>query len=235
MVEIIIVVTVLAIMFSILVVGYGTWQRSVAVSSVQSDVTQGAIGLRNFKNFNNGYPPNLAGMDYAGSPNVALALWTNAPGVPTYENLSTEENVQLLLFACNAYMPITDGGTTYNTACSLAGKNVHVSGQQSSNIVLKGPTVTLADFDLTCGPACDTARQNILNIFQQQGGTWPLAVSGETVALPPPTNFTATSNATKYCLQGTSPKYADIVFHVTNTDERIQAGPCPDDPELHYP
>lgn len=234
-VELIIIVVVIAILAAITMVGYGNWQRSVATSSVQNDITHGAIGLKNYANFNTGYPPNLAGIDFQGSENVSLALWTNAQGVPVYSNLTPDENTQLLLFACNAYMPITDGGTTYNTACSIAGQNLHVSGQKSSNIVLKGPTVTLSDFSLTCGPACTTARQQILDIFQQQGGTWPLTVSNNTVVLPKPSNFTATTNATAYCLQGTSPTFADIVYHITNTDTNIQAGPCPDNPALHYP
>lgn len=233
--EILIAVVVLSVMASILLVGYGTWQRSMAVASVQSDLTQGAVGLKNFKNFNNGYPPNLAGIRFVGSPNVALALWTNASGVPVYENLTPDQNAQLLLFACNAYMPIVNNGTTYNTACSFAGQNIHVSGQKTTNVVLKGPTVEMSEFELTCGPICDQAQQDILDIFAQQGGTWPLSVTGDAVALPAPTNFSPTSNATAFCLQATSPAYNDIVFHVTNADERIQSGPCPDNPELHYP
>lgn len=234
-IEILVIVVVLGIMATILLIGYGTWQRSIAVGSIQSDLTQAAVGLKNYRNFHNNYPPNLAGINFAGSPNVALALWTNAPGVPVYEDLTPDENTQLLLFACNAYMPVVSGGTTYNTACSVAGQNLHVSGQKSSNVLLHGPTVNLSDFVLTCGSVCDAARQNIIDIFQQQGGTWPLAVSNNSVTLPAPSNFNPSDNATAYCLQGTSPDYSDIVFHVSNTDNAIQSGPCPENPALHYP
>jgi hypothetical protein len=235
MIEIVIMVIAFSVMATILLVGYGTWQRGMAIASVQNDVKQGVAGLGNFKNFNNGYPPNLAGIDFKSSPNVALALWTNASGIPVYTNLTPDQNVALLLFACNAYMPVTDGSTVYNTACEVAGQNLHVSGQKSSNIVFKGPTITQADLKLTCGAVCDTATQNIITIFQQQGGTWPLTVTGTSVSLPAPTNFNATGNATAFCLQGTSPVYSDIVFHATNTDDHIQNGPCPSNPSLHYP
>lgn len=234
-VELLIIIVVITILAAISIAGYGTWQRSAATSSVKNDITHGAVGLKNYANFNNGYPPNLAGIDFKGSSNVSLALWTNAQGVPVYSNLTPDENTQLLLFSCNAYMPITDGGTTYNTACSTAGQNLHVSGQKSSNIVLKGPTVQLSDFTLTCGAACTTAQQKILDIFAQQGGTWPLTLSNNSVPLPKPSNFTATSNASAYCLQGTSPAFPDIIYHVDNGDKNLQDGPCPNDPTLHYP
>lgn len=234
-IEIIIMVATLGILLVMVAVGYGAWQRGTAITAVKGDLTQAVVGLRNFENFNNSYPPNLAGIKFEVSPHVAVALWTNAEGIPVYENLTPDQNVQLMLFACNAYMPVVDGGTTYNTACTVAGQNVHIKGQKSSNIVFHGPSVDLSDFELTCGPACDTAQQNIISIFEQQGGTWPLTVTGTSVPLPNPTNFAPTSNASKYCLQGISTAQPDIVYHATNTDKHLQEGPCPEDPELHYP
>lgn len=233
-IEIIVIVAVIAILATLVVLGYSGWKHHVELMSVQSDVTEGANSLEVYKNFKNSYPPNLAGANFAGSPYVALALWTNAPGVPSYTNLTPDQNAQLFLNACNAYMPITSGGTTYNTACTYAGINMHVSGQNSSNVVLHGPTINATDFTLTCGNACTTAQNTITAIFQQQGGTWPISVPKGSVALPAATSFSATGPATSYCLQGTSPDYSDIVYHISSGGA-LQSGPCPNNGSLHYP
>lgn len=234
LVEVMVIISVIAILAAISIVAYGDWRHNVDTNSVRNDVAEGANSLDSFKNFNSNYPPNLAGIGFIGSPDVSLALWTNAPGVPSYTGLTADQNAQLFLNSCNAYMPIVSGGTTYNTACSYAGINMHISGQQGSNLVLHGPSVNSSDFVLTCGSACITAQNSIIDIFRQQGGTWPIVVPKASAALPSATGFTTTGPATQYCIQGTSPEFSDIVYH-KQSGGNLESGPCPDGLGLHYP
>lgn len=233
-VELLIVIVVIGILAGIVTASYGAWQRRVAQDSVKSDVGLAAGSLKTYQNFKNSYPPNLAGTGFAGSSEVALKLSTNATQVPQYQNLTPAQNAQLFLNACNANMPITSGSTTYNTSCSFSGNNIHVKGQSSSNVVFDGPTVTEAEVALTCGSPCNTAVANIKAEFIAQGGTWPLTIPSQQVALPEPT-LVSSGPASKYCLEGISTKYPDIVYYVKSPSDQIIQGACPNDPDLHYP
>lgn len=86
---------------------------------------------------------------------------------------------------------------------------------------------------LTCGAACDTATANIVSQFLAQGGTFPVIVTGATAALPEPTQ-SPNGPATRFCLEGRSGAYLDIIYHTTNTASDVIAGKCPADPELKY-
>ena len=235
-VELMVIISVLAVLAGIGWVGYGTWQRNAANSTVKSDVRHAASGLKTYQNFKNDYPPNLAGTNFAATDNVGLTLYTNAPQLRTYDNLTPSQNAQLFLNACNANMPTTsaDGSVIYNTACTFAGNNVHVNGTVGSNIVIQGPNVSQGDIALNCGSECDAAVAAMISDFLAQNGTFPLDVPKSQVALPEPT-LTTYGSATKFCIEGRAANHSDVVYHMTNTNESVQTGACPDDPELHYP
>lgn len=233
-VEIIIIIATIAILAAMTITGYAGWQRRVAVASVQSDLQNATSALDSYQSFSNDYPPNLGGVNYASSPNVALKLYTNAEQVRTYVNLSEAENAQLFINSCNALMSITSGSTTYNTSCSFAGQNIHIKGQESSNIVWQGPEVTQSDMVLSCGAPCDAAMAELLSTFAVQGGTFPIEVQNENVTLPPYTVYSG-GPATRFCLEGVSVAFGDVVYHTTDEGGRLIEGPCPEDPELHYP
>lgn len=238
LVEIIVIISVLSVLAMITVVGYGTWHHSIADKSAQSDLSQAISSLTNYNNFKNGYPPNLAGTGFAGSPSVSLVLYTNASTIGVYSGLSDDQNAQLFLNTCNANL----SGTT-NTACSFAGSKggakVHVQGTASSNVIWNSPICQSAGsgcgstVQLTCGPACDTATTKMITQFLQQGGTFPVVVNGNTAALPEP-NVQPNSLATRYCIEARSGLYADIVYYATSTVKTPTSGPCPNDPALHY-
>ena len=235
-VELIVVIAVISVLAAITIVSYGSWKHRTEDQAVRSDISQATSSLESYKNFNQDYPPNLAGTGFAASPTVALTLYTNAPQARTYENLTPDQNAQLFLNSCNANMPVTsaDGNTTYNTACSFAGINIHVNGTSGSNIVFHGPTINQSDFNLTCGNPCDTATQAIINVFLEQGGSFPISVPKNQVSLPDPT-VTTYGTATKYCLEGVSADYTDIAYHISSDQKTILSGTCPDDGSLHYP
>lgn len=234
-IEMIVSVVVISILAGIILVSYGAWQHHTADSSVQSDVQQATSGLRGYQNFKNDYPPNLGGVGFAPSNNIILKLSTNASQIRVYSGLSSSENAQLFLNTCNALMPIVSGGVTYNNSCSFAGNNIHVAGTSGSNIVWNGPTIQQSDVVLTCGSACTTAAQQLISEFTAQGGSFPVSPPKQNVPLPAYSSAQSVGSATRFCLEGDSVQFPDIVYHTTSEDSHIASGFCPSDPTLHYP
>lgn len=234
-VELIVVVAVISILAGIILVSYGAWHHRTADSGVQSDLQQATSGLRSYQNFKNDYPPNLGGVGYAPSDDVVLKLSTNASQIRVYSGLSASENAQLFLNTCNALMPIVSGGVTYNNSCSFAGNNIHVAGTNGSNIVWNGPTIQQSDVTLTCGSACTTAAQQLISEFTAQGGIFPVSPPKQNVPLPAYSSAQSVGSATRFCLEGDSVLFSDIVYHTTSEDTHVVSGPCPSDPALHYP
>ncbi len=236
-IEVLISVVLVAILAAIGIVVYTGSQQRAANSAVLSSISHGSEVLEiNFAREQD-YPPNFAGTEFTHSDEVATALWTNAPGVRSYApgTLNSNQNTQLFLNACNANMPIEISGQTYNTSCSFAGINIHIKGKKASNVVFHGPAVQQSDLVLTCGSGCTTIMQTIIQQFTDQGGTFPLNVTGEYVSLPEPDSFTSTGNATRYCLEGRSTRYDTVIGHITSEENKPRSGPCALDPELHYP
>ena len=235
-VELVIIIAVLGILAGLVIFSFAGWQRSIAQNAVRSDVQQATSSLDSFRNFKTDYPPNLSGTNFAASDEVALTLRTNAPQTRSYTNLTPDQNAQLFLNTCNALMPIksADGQTTYNTSCVFSGNNIHVKGQVSSNAIFNGPVVDESEVQLPCGSVCTTAVATLKQQFLLQNGSFPLTVPKSQVSLPP-YELTSYGNATKYCLEGVSSRFSDIVYHTNSTDKTVVTGACTDDPELHYP
>lgn len=233
-VELLIVIVILAILATISIVAYSGVNRRASDTTVKASITQATKKLAAHNVFTLDYPPNLAGVDFHPDPSVGMALYTNAPQVRTYGGLTSDQNAQLLLNTCNANMPITDGASVFNTVCVFSGNNVHVKGTGGTNVVLKGPVIDQSEIVLKCGPACTTAVSEIISQFTAQGGSFPVTVPKKSVALPSST-MVSYGSATKFCLEARSSVHDDIVYHTSSRDHSVQAGFCPEDPELHYP
>ncbi len=233
LVEVIIVITVITILAGISIVSYGSWRRHTAEKALQSDLVQAVSSLGAYVNFKDTYPPNLAGTGFAGVPDSALALYTDAPSVGTYASLTPDQNAQLFLNACNANLD--EAG--YNTACVFNGKNsgakIHVKGTNGTNLQWQPSPLTESYLRANCASLCSQLN-TILSQFQAQGGTLPIVVSGSTTSLPDPTQV-PNGPASKYCLTARSGEYPDIVFHsLSSSSSKINAGECPPDPDLKY-
>lgn len=233
-VEILIVVVVIAILAAVAIINYTGSQRRASGSLVQQTISDARKSLQVYYAFNNNYPPNIANTEYAPPLSVAVVLYTDAPQAPVYSNLSSDQNAQLFLNACNGFMPVVDNGTTYNDSCVFNGNNEHVKGTSASNVVIQGPTINQSEFQLICGAACDTAQTKIIATFIAQGGTFPVTVPKQGSTLPAPTSLLTTGPATKYCIEGRSPNFSDIVYHAT-PDAAVTPGPCESNVSLHYP
>ena len=233
-VELVVVVVVLGILVTLVVVAYAGIQKRSADAVVQNTVSDALKNLQLYNSENRKYPSNLADTDYVPPLTVATQLYTDAPQLPTYQNLTSEQNAQLFLNSCNGYMPIISGGQTYNSPFTFSGKNVHIKGQASSNVIINGPTISQASFVLPCGVDCTTAQTNIINMFLSQGGGFPITVPKSSSALPSPT-MVNTGLATQFCVEVRAGQYNDVVYHASSGVELIEQGACPANGALHYP
>lgn len=234
-VELLVVIIVISILAVITMVGYGQWRHRTADTVVRNDMTHGAAALTNFRNFQNRYPPNMAGTNFAASQGAALTLYTDAPSIGVYSSLTPDQNAQLLLNVCNANL-----NGLYNTVCSFAGNGggakIHVAGTNSTNVQWPSPISqsTITGTMGSNGAAYQTAANTIISQFLAQGGTFNVIIGSTSgVALPPPTQ-TPNGPATMYCLEGRSVDFSDIIYHVGSSDTSLQTGPCPNNPALHY-
>ncbi|MEI7689400.1 MAG: LamG-like jellyroll fold domain-containing protein [Candidatus Saccharibacteria bacterium] len=57
-VELIVVITVIGILATIAIVGYGGWMKSVTESQIKSDLISAATAMENYRSFNGSYPTN---------------------------------------------------------------------------------------------------------------------------------------------------------------------------------
>lgn len=234
LVELLIVIVVIAILAAIVVVAYQGIQRRSADSVTVRTVSDALKNLQVYYANSRAYPSNVADTEYLPPLTVAVRLNTDAPQSPLYSGLTPDENAQLFLNTCNGFMPTTDGTNTYNTVCVYNGNNAHVKGTVSSNVVIKGPQINQSDFVLTCGAACTTAQNNIISTFLSQGGKFPVIVPKKGSTLPAPA-MQNTGDATRFCIQGQSAQFDDIIYHSNSEKQLVEAGPCPNDPVLHYP
>lgn len=232
-VELLVIITVIAILAGVVIVGYGAWQQRIATKSVQSDITLATSSLKNYRNYKNSYPPNLAGTGFASTKTVAVTLYTNAPSVGVYESLTNDQNAQLFLNVCNANL-----NGTNNTACTFngsgSGARIHVRGTSGANFFWSPSPLSKTYIQNNCSGLCANITQ-LISQFEAQGGVWPIVVSGNNVSLPEPTQ-TPNGAATRYCIEGRSGPHPSVVYHSRseNSSSPPTVGACPADPTLRY-
>ncbi len=234
-VELLIVIVVIGILAAITIVSYNGVQRRAADGVTRTTVADAYKILQSYYTFNRNYPSNIADTEYIAPSNVAVTLRTNTATKPVYQGLTDDQNAQLFLNSCNAFMPVVDSGTTYNTGCAFAGRDkIHVKGQVGTNKFFYSP-ISQSAVTLDCTAAvCTSAQQKIVQTFLDQGGRFPVIVSKSGSTLPKPTLVT-TGDASDYCLQAYAVDYPDAAYHVTPTSDQPQPGVCPANPALTYP
>jgi prepilin-type N-terminal cleavage/methylation domain-containing protein len=235
LVELLVVIVVIAILAGLVIVGYTPTQIRTAKAVAQKEIEQARSKLELHNGIERDYPPNFANIEYSAPEKVAMTLYTNVPTLRVYNSLTPDQNAQLFLNSCNAFMPITDGVTDFRTSCAFAGINIHLKGVKGSNIVWKGKEIYEPEVTLDCGNACDQAILDIKNSFELQGGTWPIIVPKNQVSMPAEAEVVPTGKATKYCLEARYVDYTDVVFHILSGESAVNEGSCPEDPELGYP
>lgn len=233
-VELVVVVSVLAITTAMVITAYAGIQHKSHDSVVKISLSSAQKVLQTYYVSTRYYPSNIADTEFTPPLTVPIAFYTDSPQTPVYQSLTSDQNAQLLLNSCNGFMPVTSEGTTYNNSCAFDGNNLHIKGTGSSNVVIQGPVIQQSDLVLTCGSACSLAQSSIISAFISQGGSFPITVPKKGATLPAP-SMQATGNATRYCLEGRSSGFVDIIYHTVPSSSRVESGPCPTDATLHYP
>lgn len=59
LVELLVVISTIGILATITIVGYGSWQKSITTSQLQSDLNGAATAMEDYRNFNDVYPSTL--------------------------------------------------------------------------------------------------------------------------------------------------------------------------------
>jgi len=77
-VELIVVITVIAILATVVVVSYGAWRTSTATASVKSDLEHAASAMESSRTFNNTYPLTIPTTFSASSSNTIVLTLPNA-------------------------------------------------------------------------------------------------------------------------------------------------------------
>lgn len=72
-IELTIVIIVILILASITLVSYSSWRSMAANTEVTNDLQAAAIAMKNYRNFNNGYPSTIP-TTFAASPNVSVTV-----------------------------------------------------------------------------------------------------------------------------------------------------------------
>lgn len=56
LVELVVIIVVIGILFTISAVGYSGWQQSINETKIKNEFTMAASALKDYQNFNNAYP-----------------------------------------------------------------------------------------------------------------------------------------------------------------------------------
>lgn len=133
-VEVMIVVVVIAILAGVSTMAYNGWQKSTAEAVAKSDLLQAASLLKNYHNFNNGYPSRIYSDQLSGSEGsepqfkpssediVTLNYHTNASSHVQYTNMTQPQQLVLFMEICKEVMSSTESSIqqSYHNSCAVA-------------------------------------------------------------------------------------------------------------------
>jgi prepilin-type N-terminal cleavage/methylation domain-containing protein len=248
-VELLIVIVVIAILIIIAVVAYSNVTRSTDERAVQSDLRRASAEMARENVKGNGVYPTSLPATAQPSDDVSLELVRSGP-VNFYPSLTSIQGGVLLSEICEQLVEegvgqgVDQGGTTrdYITGCGnwnddsmqVTGWDSRVYGTPVSKQTLlsyaDGYTVSNTWHKAAQETAVKTFYRSLINRFEMQGGTFPITSFWDYWAtssnggvmkqdLPPP------SPKQRFCLQGSSDRSADVIWHVTEADT-LQKGGC---------
>ncbi len=80
-VELLTIITIIAVLAGITIFAFGSWRIRTAQTEMKNELYAAATSLKNFRNFTNNYPADLAAMSYSGNSNVVLNYTLRADGL----------------------------------------------------------------------------------------------------------------------------------------------------------
>lgn len=250
LVELLIVITVIAILAAITIVVYTGFQKRAVASALYSDIDNAnkSVQIALSKEGGTAHLP----ADYQASPGDTVeVVLSNLPG---YSNLSSVQNGVLFYTICNDLVAdgygkgVNKGGQQeqYISACNIYNYtqlqvNSSWSGHNFNIPVSSSALDAVADginYNDSWRPnrtAIEQAFYRAWNTrFLAEGGNYPVTTFWDAWAnssnggvtqenLP-----TADSGAADhYCIQAHNPKYGDMYYHLTNGGGPTAEGKCP--------
>lgn len=92
LVELVVIIVVIGILFTISAVGYSGWQESINETKIKNEFTMAASALKDYQNFNNTYPTNQSVFDSIYKGDVTFKYITYDNGT-TYHLEATVDGV----------------------------------------------------------------------------------------------------------------------------------------------
>ena len=247
-VELIIVVTVIAIVTAIIVVGYNGVRQASAVRVVQTDLERVSGEMQRTYQNTGSYPTSLPS-GFTASNNVTISVKRAGTAV-YYTGLTPVQNGTLLSQICQDLIDegigkgYNQGGTlnAYITGCGNWNYNyMQVTGWNTKTWSTPVTSEQLLNYanTFTTSDTYNKAQETVVKNFYtkmverqtQEGGSFPIttfwdywANSGNGGVMPQPLPTNAQQRP-YYCIQAQATNSTDIVWKVKE-DARIQAGSC---------
>ncbi len=173
LVELVIVITVIGILASISVVGYGKWRESTAQKVVQSDLQMVAAGMKSARNFSKSYPILAAGSTFdttgpmantqifKSSPDVTLTYIAGDSKQYCVEGVSIKQpSVRFYISPTLSNDKPTSGSCPVSSTIPLP----TVVGASSASINITWPAVSGASsYSVKYGPSSPTITASCVN------------------------------------------------------------------------
>ncbi len=247
-VELLVVIAVIGILTAIGIVSYSGVQRHSVEAVVQTGLKEGHDQMEILQLRTGAYPTALP-EDIKPSPDVTFQLVTSS--LPHYSGLGTVQNGVLFQKVCadligEGYGTGTNNGNQseqYVTACNVYGRAaMQINGWNAHDFNVPIDSATVRDW-YEANISYDSYRPHhktdvvtfasaLSSRFTAMGGSFPVtsfwdpwASPGNGVAkvdLPEPD---ASGGGETYCLQATSTRFSDVVWHVSPSG-RVMNGAC---------
>jgi len=247
-VELIIVIFVIAVLVSLSIIAYNGVQRSSAERAVQSDLHMATSEMERALQRNGATYPTTLPSSVTSSPNIALTLKQSGT-MNRYNNLTAVQNGMLLAQICQDLVDegvgkgADKGGVTkaYITGCGNWNHNsMQFTGWDSKVFATPVTDTALTNYatNFTTNDAYNKAQESVIKTFYgqlvdrlvRQGGSFPVtsfwdywATSSNGGVLPQPLGTPVA--LPYYCIEATSTRYPDVIWHVTE-DLKLAKNSC---------
>lgn len=246
-VEIIVVITAIAILVSISIIGFNNVREGAMTASLKSDLDHAASEMKYSFQKTGSYPSSLPA-DFEASQGSTITI--KSSGLSTYyDHLNAGQNGVLFAQICQDLINegkgkgVDKGGTTqsYITKCEnwnhssiqITGWNTKVwtTAVQKDDLLNYANTFTTSD---TWNKAQESVVKNfytqLVERHEQQGGRFPIAIfwdswANDTNGGVKRETLDTPDTQPYYCAEGTITAMPSIIWHVDES-QRITSGPC---------
>jgi len=113
-VELIVVISAIAILAALVIFGFGSWRTSIATTEMKNELVNAASAIKMYKNVNSAFPVALSNIPYAPNANVTLSYVVRGGGGSYCLNAGST----VVTSAAHYYLDSNISLTPTTTACS---------------------------------------------------------------------------------------------------------------------